>query len=119
MCIYIYICIYIHIHEYIHISIHMYNIGALVMFCYPLGKEKGVMSLRIFVNIFLSNKLTMEPYKGMSYISLFLFYILIRVFTYTNVFLCMRILIHILFYSIIYVYMYIYVHMCLWIHICI
>jgi hypothetical protein len=35
------------------------------MFSYPLGRDKNVMSLRIFVSIFLSNKSSMEQYKGL------------------------------------------------------
>lgn len=42
------------------------ELGALIMFCYPIAKIKSVMSCRIFINSFLQNKLATEPYKGRS-----------------------------------------------------
>ena len=40
------------------------ELGALVMFVYPAGKAKLLMSCRTFINQFLQNKLVTESYRG-------------------------------------------------------
>lgn len=40
------------------------QLGALIVYCYPIGRVKNLMSCRIFINTFLHNKLSTEKYKG-------------------------------------------------------
>lgn len=42
------------------------ELGALIMFCYPSGKIKNNMSCRIFITLFLQNKVATENFKGRS-----------------------------------------------------
>lgn len=40
------------------------ELGALVNYCYPVGKSMDVMNCRIFIDIFLQNKLSTGEFKG-------------------------------------------------------
>jgi hypothetical protein len=47
-----------------HLKFTALELGALVNYCYPIGKSMDVMNCRIFIDIFLQNKLLTGQFKG-------------------------------------------------------
>ena len=41
------------------------ELGALIVYCYPIGRTTNIMSCHIFINTFLYNKLSTAEYKGL------------------------------------------------------